>query len=458
MAIRFCKGKEADFNLDNAVVFDKQIFEKVHSIFLNSDYEYIPIVDKNRKYICCCYDDKNIDGLFNKIFILFNTEYSKKKIVKKYKRATIVSLNELSLYIYTMLKINNCRVNVYGDLWNYLEILCNSENDSNCIYSEGNPGLSLEDMGYYKNTFPFNEYYFFENLYNKTINKNKLYNRKKISNKRANKILTKNIKSGKPFMAARLGNTEAMITSQYFTYYTETWLKYLYTTSGFYSQKEYSENVKDIFIKDDVDLYAIRTIESIKNCDINMCCFANETPLINKFSHKKSINTDWYAFYTNPNDDFWLNSLASKKVLIISSFNNTIKSQLFKKNIIYPKFKYPNLNLKYYNFPITCVGKYNSQTNFFENYNNLLEKIKKIDFDIALIAAGAYGYLLASDIKKMGKQSVELCSGLYPLFGIKTKTQLIIRKISSMYNKNWVFPNDNKPKDYMKIEKGAYWE
>jgi len=73
MAIRFCKGKEADFNLDNAVVFDKQIFEKVHSIFLNSDYEYIPIVDKNRKYICCCYDDKNIDGLFNKIFILFNT-------------------------------------------------------------------------------------------------------------------------------------------------------------------------------------------------------------------------------------------------------------------------------------------------------------------------------------------------------------------------------------------------
>ena len=81
-----------------------------------------------------------------------------------------------------------------------------------------------------------------------------------------------------------------------------------------------------------------------------------------------------------------------------------------------------------------------------------------IDFDIAIIAAGAYGYPLAAEIKNMGKQSIELCSGIYPVFGIKVKTQLIIRKISSMYNDNWIFPIETPPKNYMNIEKGAYWE
>jgi hypothetical protein len=57
----------------------------------------------------------------------------------------------------------------------------------------------------------------------------------------------------------------------------------------------------------------------------------------------------------------------------------------------------------------------------------------------------------------LGKQAVELCSGIYPIFGIKVKTQAIIRKVSIMYNENWIFPIEEPPKEYMRIEKGAYW-
>ena len=116
------------------------------------------------------------------------------------------------------------------------------------------------------------------------------------------------------------------------------------------------------------------------------------------------------------------------------------------------------MNTIFYDAPQTQLGEKQGFKNWFEAYDKVVKDIKNIDFDIAIIAAGAYGYPLAAEIKNMGKQSIELCSGIYPVFGIKVKTQLIIRKISSMYNDNWIFPIETPPKNYMNIEKGAYWE
>ena len=96
-------------------------------------------------------------------------------------------------------------------------------------------------------------------------------------------------------------------------------------------------------------------------------------------------------------------------------------------------------------------------TNFFEAYDTILAKISDIDFDIALIGAGAYGFLLASDIKNMGKQSVELCSYLMPLFGIKIKRNLTEPHINKFYNSNWSFPIEEPIANYRRIENGCYW-
>ena len=457
MAIRFCKGREEEFDKEKAIRFDENVFENAHNLFLNTKLEYIALVDDDNNYICCCYDDKNIDNLFNKIYLLFHNKHGLKRILKKYRKCTIVSLNEISYYLYKFLKENNCDVTVYGDLWKYLNIDTNDKFRNSSIYSEGNIGLDLSELGYYKTTFPFNEFSFFEKLYDKVLEKNKLYDKKILSKKKANDLISKKIRSGEPFMAARLGNTEAIISNQYSTYYTKFWLKYLYTISGFYSMKDYSEDIEDIFDKDDVDRYVDLTIDGIKNCDFYMCCVKNDSALINN-NNKNSYNIDWYDLYTDFDNNSWINALTNKKVLVISSFNETIKHQLKNKDKLFSNFKYPDLNIKYYDFPTTFIGNYDKNVSFFENYDKILSKIKKIDFDIALIAAGAYGYLLANDIKKMGKQSIELCSGLYPVFGVKNKTQAIIRRVSSMYNKFWIFPIEDKPANYMKVEKGSYWE
>ena len=459
MAVRFCKGKKEELDFNYAVVFDKNIFNKVHDIFLTNKIEYIPLVDNNNNYICCCYDDKNADDLLlNKIYILFNSKYGLNKIKKRYKNTTIVSFNEIGYYLYKFLSENGCNVSAFGELWKYVGIETSSD-ICNGIYVEGNNGLPLNDLGYWKMTFPFNEYYFFIRLFNIIFDKKIFYNKKLLNKNECNLLISKKLKDDKPFMAARLGNTEAIIANGFSNYYTSLWLKYLYTTSGFYSKKIYSNCIENIFVKKDVDLYVEKTIEAVKNCDICMCCFINEVPLINKYSNRNSFNVDWYDLYSDFDDNSWIYSLKRKKILIISSFNKTILYQYNNREKIFKNFSLPKMDLKFYDFPTTYLGNYNDKTNFFDNYNKILEEIKLFDFDVALISAGAYGYLLAYDIKKIGKQAIELCSGMYPIFGIKNKTQSIIRRVSSMYNENWIFPlDDNIPDNYMKLEKGSYWE
>lgn len=202
------------------------------------------------------------------------------------------------------------------------------------------------------------------------------------------------------------------------------------------------------------------TINAVKNCDINFCRFENEITIINKFSSPNSINTDWYNAYTDFHLDlFWSKAISGKRVLIISSFNETIKFQLSKKTNDAILFNHiADAEFIYYDTLETQFGLTNEFSDWFSAYEKVRKDISQIEFDIAIIAMGAYGYILASDIKNMGKQAIELCSGLYPLFFIKNKTQAIIRRVSKMYDANWIFPIDTPPENYLKIEKGAYWE
>ena len=45
----------------------------------------------------------------------------------------------------------------------------------------------------------------------------------------------------------------------------------------------------------------------------------------------------------------------------------------------------------------------------------------KIDFDVAIIGCGAYGFPLAAKLKQAGKQAIHLAGATQLLFGIKGK-------------------------------------
>ena len=86
----------------------------------------------------------------------------------------------------------------------------------------------------------------------------------------------------------------------------------------------------------------------------------------------------------------------------------------------------------------------------------LEKEISKIEFDIAILGCGAYGFPLAAYIKRKGKKAVHLGGSTQLLFGIFGKRWETSH--FSLINKYWVRPaEDERPKNYKSIEDGCYW-
>lgn len=82
------------------------------------------------------------------------------------------------------------------------------------------------------------------------------------------------------------------------------------------------------------------------------------------------------------------------------------------------------------------------------------------DFDVAIIGCGAYGFLLAAEVKKMGKVAIHLGGATQLLFGIigtrwERETPRFYRDVVNEY---WVRPSaKERIKEADQIEQGCYW-
>ena len=134
-----------------------------------------------------------------------------------------------------------------------------------------------------------------------------------------------------------------------------------------------------------------------------------------------------------------------------------IKKQFNKIKKIYCD-DYPKFELITYQSYETQLGNALGYSSYFEVLDKMEKDIRKIDFDIALICCGAYGYILSSHIKNMGKSAIELCSYLPNWFGIKIKRYCTKLDVNKHWNKDWIFPVENPIKKSDEIEESCYWE
>lgn len=92
--------------------------------------------------------------------------------------------------------------------------------------------------------------------------------------------------------------------------------------------------------------------------------------------------------------------------------------------------------------------------------NKFCEDIPQIDFDIAIIACGAYGMHVGAFIKRnLGKKAFHLCSPTQLLFGIKGRRWDTWPHYSEhFYNEHWVRPFASDTVQSAKtIEGGCCW-
>jgi len=161
----------------------------------------------------------------------------------------------------------------------------------------------------------------------------------------------------------------------------------------------------------------------------------------------------------------WTKALAGKKVLLVHPFSETIlyqyvnhRTHLFKNEVL------PQFDLITYKAVQSLNGDCEFQ-DWFEALKYMESEIDKINFDVAIIGCGAYGFPLAAHIKRTNRKAFHLGGVTQMLFGIKGKRWE--NPIPSMckngyypdlFNDYWVRPGETeKPKTASIVEGGCYW-
>lgn len=160
-------------------------------------------------------------------------------------------------------------------------------------------------------------------------------------------------------------------------------------------------------------------------------------------------------FFESP----WTEKLEGKRVLVVHPFAASIASQYKKRELIFKNPKIlPEFDLQTVKAVQTIAGNKTSFSSWFDALEYMKSEIEKVDFDIALIAAGSYGLPLASHIKGLGKCAIHMGGALQILFGVKGKRWDDHPATAAMYNEHWIRPNENEVvRNAEIVEGGCYW-
>lgn len=278
--------------------------------------------------------------------------------------------------------------------------------------------------------------------------------------------------SGKPFMAARFGNTELQLVVHYYKMNNlsmlwrlldpiETWkwsfrwfkmpLREIEILSGFFPQDER-------LIRRFVDMMH----EWMKELDLLASWCKGEVWFENELKRTKVCHLG--SFDSFRHEEPWTHHLKGRKVLVIHPFEATIRSQyqdyrrkLFTCAKVLPEFELHTLKA----VQSIAGNRPEGFSNWFEALDYMTEKAIASPADVVIIGCGAYGFPLAARLKQAGKQCIHIGGATQLLFGIKgahwEKPQY--KGIAAEYfNEYWVRPApDERPKGAQLVEGACYW-
>ena len=156
----------------------------------------------------------------------------------------------------------------------------------------------------------------------------------------------------------------------------------------------------------------------------------------------------------------WSQQLANKKVLVIHPFASSIRQQYQKRNLLFrDPLVLPEFDLKTLRAVQSIAGNSCGFHSWFDALEWMEVEMEKVDFDICLVGAGAYGLPLAAHAKKLGKIAIHMGGALQLLFGIKGgRWEHHVTDISSLFNEHWIRPDETeRPRGLETIESGCYW-
>ena len=273
-----------------------------------------------------------------------------------------------------------------------------------------------------------------------------------ISIEEQQELFGKLVETRTPFFAGRIGMNEAR-SMRYLTFgYKEMYpdaLKQLCECGGFFPEDlSLFERFKEV------------EIEALKNVDYLLPLGGRgENYLIKKYCRKDVVFSNALGGWGV--DKPWTRALKGKKVLVIHPFSKTIENQYSKREHLFPSNPdiLPEFELHTIKAVQTIAGQKDDRfANWFEALDYMKSEISKVDFDVALLGCGAYGFPLASYCKNIGKIAVHIGGDLQMLFGILGTRWEKYEITKRLVNEYWVRPSDeDKPERLSIVEGGCYW-
>lgn len=283
------------------------------------------------------------------------------------------------------------------------------------------------------------------------------YGKRIMSPEEGNEFLFESLSRGNPFAVARFGITELRPLVQYigvelgiFKNINKVFGKYLCSSSGFFpNENRYLLKFGRVMQEaaSQVDLLAVwhHPMED----------YVAEQWLKQSYLMEHLGLEPYFFCHTRP----WTKALKGRKVLVVHPFVDSIRKQyernrdkLFANKDILPEFELHTIRAVQTVANTKCEFK-----DWFEALESMVEQASRIDYDIAIIGAGAYGFPLAARFKQQAKQAIHLGGATQILFGIKGHRWDNHPRVAKHYNEHWIYPLEKKPKKADVAGVGTYW-
>lgn len=256
-----------------------------------------------------------------------------------------------------------------------------------------------------------------------------------------------------PFVAGKIGGFELWaLRANEFGYkkeYREVYDK-LCNNAGFFSDKD--------DIEANLKAYTDRMKDTLSEVDyLIRWQYSKDEYFVRKYCKSDIKDIEWLGviYYETPIGPL----LKGRKVLAITPFAESAKSQYARRELVYPEKYLPEFDLQTYKSVQTIAGNRDPRfNNWFEALDGMIEDVCKMDFDIALVGCGAYGLPLCSAIKRAGKSAIHMGGDLQLLFGIMGKRWEDHWFFKNIKNEYWVYPDKSEiPSNSETVEDGCYW-
>jgi len=293
---------------------------------------------------------------------------------------------------------------------------------------------------------------FFSKLFHIGI-KRILY-RNPLEGDQVSKLIQSKLSSTEPVMISRFGSTEIKAILYPFLpfpiriFFKKRILGNMVTLSGFFPSNDTT-----------IRKFSKMMIDDMKIMDI-LGSWRIEERFLDKF-YPNAIRVKLKQLEPYLTDNPWSEVLKDKNILVIHPFNKTIEIQyninrlnLFKNQNVLPVFK----SLQTIKAVQTIAGQKSEFIDWFSALDYMKSEIDKIDFDIAIIGCGAYGFPLAAHVKRIGKKAIHLGGPTQMLFGIKGKRWIENENFNHIINEFFEYPSDeDKVENSNKVENDCYW-